>query len=381
MIDKLYEKTIENRKQINDYFNEIPSHIDTDRVKDSYNEYTFDKQNQDKIFAALDGSSNSKKYMACFIYALSSQSIVSRPKKDVSKESQAGDVNLISTIHDDHINSLLSNRMAILELKSTIDTLQNNPDLDYMLIDGDITGKLRNLRIRNELDDYSKEYLKNETRSILASLENHDFEIENTAFNRKNKVLYELKDRIEKFDNTNEKTIMDYFEKLELLTCIYYLVREYQDKIIGVSKTNSTTKFFNGNIPDAATIEYTCKESGYTISKIEPGVKMIYVDNNGKKLQINYPLYNQTLTEQNFTTFFTRLDEDSNVLKIELPYRLENDKKIIEMLNDLYSISIDGYPYILKKAHDEVVISDGDMLDITRKLGILARTGRDMLTN
>ncbi len=381
MIDKIYEKTVENKKQINNYFSEIPSQINTELVRDSYNEYTFDKKQQDKTFAALDGSSNSKKYMACFIYALGSQSIVSKPNENVTKESQGGDVNVISTIHDSHINSLLSNRMAILELKGTIDTLQNHPELDYMLIDGDITGKLRNLRIRNELDDYSKDYLNNETRSILASFENHDFEIENTAFLRKHRVLYELRQQIEEYENTDEKSIMDYFEKLELLTCIHYLLKEYSDKIIGVSKTNSTTRFYNGQIPDAATIEYTCRESGYTVTQVDPGVKMIIVDNNGKKLQINYPLYNRELTDQIFTTFFTRLDDNSNVLKIELPYKLEDDDKIIELLNDLYSISIDGYPYILKKAHDEVVIRDRDMLDITYKLGILARTGRDMLTN
>ena len=53
--------------------------------------------------------------------------------------------------------------------------------------------------------------------------------------------------------------------------------------------------------------------------------------------------------------------------------------ELFPILNNLNSISVDGYPYILKKAHDEVVIKQRDMDSIMKELGIFEKTGRDML--
>ena len=48
-------------------------------------------------------------------------------------------------------------------------------------------------------------------------------------------------------------------------------------------------------------------------------------------------------------------------------------------IEDLYSASINGYPYILKKAHDEVVIKEKNMKHIIEYMDIFEKTGRDML--
>ena len=40
------------------------------------------------------------------------------------------------------IDSILSMYMNILELKSTLDTLERYPEIDYMLMDGSIRGTL-----------------------------------------------------------------------------------------------------------------------------------------------------------------------------------------------------------------------------------------------
>ena len=58
-----------------------------------------------------------------------------------------------------------------------------------------------------------------------------------------------------------------------------------------------------------------------------------------------------------------------------------NDEKIVEILNDLQSISVHGYPHILKRAHDEVKIKTKHLERIARNMGLYDKTGRDMLEN
>ena len=53
MLEPLYEKTIQKKKSIKKYFDNIQDNIDIEKVKKSYHEQEFTKENQDKIFAAI----------------------------------------------------------------------------------------------------------------------------------------------------------------------------------------------------------------------------------------------------------------------------------------------------------------------------------------
>lgn len=384
MLDALYLKTIEKKDIINEFFENIAEQIDVAKVEKEYVTKNFDKNIQDKNFSAIDGSFNKTKYMAGYIYAITSQTIVSKSGENVFKESTSADINTISTIYNNRIDSLLSLQMNIFELKSTIDTLRKHPDINYMLMDGSIRGSLMSYRplqyynIPQKITRLFPGYYK----EIEDEISKEKMSIEITTEKIKGKISQECEKliEIENIDyvyKDNEMNILMYLESIEQLLCIYYLLNEFKEKIVCISKTSSTKSLFNEFIPDSAVIEYTCNESGFTHPRLQESNNLIR-EINGNKVTIDYPVRNRELSDNVFTTSFVKLEDKSNVLKIELPRRTD-EEKFVKLLTDLESISVDGYPHILKKAHDEVKIESKFMNRIQRNLGIYDKTGRDML--
>jgi len=41
--------------------------------------------------------------------------------------------------------------------------------------------------------------------------------------------------------------------------------------------------------------------------------------------------------------------------------------------------AVEGYPYLLKKAHQDVIIRHKDINDLSKILGLYEKTGREML--
>ena len=79
-----------------------------------------------------------------------------------------------------------------------------------------------------------------------------------------------------------------------------------------------------------------------------------------------------------FTVFYLRLEDYKNVLKVELPYRA-NKKEIEKVVSIIKRESIEGYPYLLKKAHNEVVIHNKNILELAEIVGLYEKSGREML--
>lgn len=384
MLDALYLKTIEKKDEINEFFENIAEQIDIAKVEKEYVKKSFHKNVRDKNFSAIDGSFNKTKFMAGYIYAITSQTIVSKSGQNVFKESASADVSTVSTIYNNRIDRLLSLQMNIFELKSTIDTLRKHEDIHYMLMDGSIRGSLMSFRplqyynIPQKIIQLFPGYYK----EIEDALYNRDLSIEITTERIKGKISQDCEKLIEQENldyvyKDNEMNILMYLESIEQLLCIYYLLKEFKEKIICISKTSSTKSLFNEFIPDSAVIEYTCNESGFT-HPIPQESNNIIREINGNKVTIDYPIKNRELSDNVFTTSFVKLEDKSNVLKIELPRRI-NEEDFVKILFDLESISVEGYPHILKKAHDEVKIENKFMDRIERNLGIYDKTGRDML--
>lgn len=380
MLDILLEKTIINQKDIRNFFNTIEENIDKDKILKQFHEYKPKTEHATKTFAAVDGSYNKKKLMAAFIYAISSQTIIFNPETKITKESSAGDINLISTNKTKRISEILSQQMNILELKSTINTLQQHPEIDYMLLDGMISGTIYQTS-NPKFSPAIKKHLKQWVKKVEIQIHNKDFPLEVTSIKDEKEVIKKVKE-IYQFELNEEpedlNDIILYMQTLEQLTCLNYLIRKYSDKIIGISKTSSTQQQFQQSIPDAAAVEYTCKNPGYTTPLKLTDIHPVRTTVN-EQVSVKLPIYSE-LTKIIYTTFFTRLNLKGNVLKIELPYDISEDEtRIKTILDDLNSISVDGYPYILKRAHDEVVIKQYHMNKITKKIGIIDKTGRDML--
>jgi len=66
------------------------------------------------------------------------------------------------------------------------------------------------------------------------------------------------------------------------------------------------------------------------------------------------------------------------MLKFEVPKEID-EKEVKEILENLKSISANGYPYLLKKAHSEVIIRKKDMEHLVRVFGLVEKIGREML--
>ena len=384
MLETLYLKTIEKKNEINEFFDSVTENLDIQKVKDKYENEVFTKEKQEKKFAAIDGSFNKSKYMAGYVFAITSQTIISKQPNEIIKDSAISDVHAISLIHNRKIDKILSTRMNILELKSSIDTLKKHQNLDYLLMDGSIRGTLLNFQTGYDIPREIMSYLRGLSNIFDKELKKDEISLESTTQKIQNKILIELEEIMKKeypnaeFEEIREESLF-YLESLEQLSCINYLLNNYKKKIICVSKTSSTKSVFNEIIPDSAVIEYVCPKSGFTKPNHLDANKLVRYQEE-KKIIIDYPIHGHSLTDNIYTVFFTKLEDKSNVLKIEIPYKIDDKEEIITILNDLYSISIDGYPHILKKAHDEVKITSKYMKRLERYLGMnMHKTGRDML--
>ncbi|RAP45107.1 MAG: hypothetical protein BZ135_06485 [Methanosphaera sp. rholeuAM6] len=383
MLDALYLKSIEKKEEIDNFFNNITKDINIEEVKKEYNECSFDKIKQDKNFAAIDGSFNKTKFMAGYVYAITSQTIISKCGEDIKKESKGVDIKTISTIHDTRIDSILSLQMNIFELKSTIDTLKKHPDLDYMLMDGSISGTLTNYR-QPEIPEELKAFLRNKSYEYFEKeLEKDEISLEIITERKKENLKQTCNIFIEEkkldinYDDI-EMNIILCLEGYEQLFCINYLLKHFKEKIICVSKTSSKQSLFNEDIPDIAVIEYTCNKSGYTKPRLLESMRPFrYI--NQALIQVDFPVKKLELTNTPYEIFFTKLEDKSQVLKIEIPRKLKGENEVIMILNNLESISINGYPHILKKAHDEVKIGTKFMKRITKDVNLSNREDRSVL--
>jgi NurA-like 5'-3' nuclease len=79
-----------------------------------------------------------------------------------------------------------------------------------------------------------------------------------------------------------------------------------------------------------------------------------------------------------FTVFYLRLNDYKNVVKVELPYKASG-KEVEKVISIIKKESIEGYPYLLKKAHSEVVIHNKNILELAEIVGLYEKSGREML--
>ncbi len=78
------------------------------------------------------------------------------------------------------------------------------------------------------------------------------------------------------------------------------------------------------------------------------------------KVKRDFPVKNNFLKSLEFTIFYARLEDHKNILKFELPYHA-TEEDIKKLLKQVKKISAEGYPLLLKKAHNDVVIRKNDL--------------------
>lgn len=412
MLESLYTEAIKKKGTISDKIKEYDNHkLDVSKF---WNDELIPKNDENLIIAAGDGSKYGKNFLSFYFYAISAESLIYNQKisKDnISKNSISRDnvsKDRLSKVESSDINTMphsefakdrIRNYMGLFEVKNAIKAIKTY-NVDYYLYDGSLLGDLirpsplekeipQNMRydildlvedkINNEINTienhsvkvYSNELFYKELNDKIKFIQN------NNKNNKDNKKEYNKNNNSSKNDKNNKnkdfnlENIENYLENIEKLLSLVKLLN-YKDKIIAVSKTSTATDYFESNIPDMAIFSKYQNDSitGYSFPKYS------YVEKN--QLKREFPVENDFFKKLVFTIFYVRLEENKNILKIELPYKADNNK-IKDIISVLCKDCTDGYPYLLKKAHHDVVIEKSDIEQLSKIIGIYEKSGREML--
>ena len=356
MLNSLYEKAIAKRGFIHD--------IDSDSNVESQLEYNwFDRPINESLkdfsIAAGDGSFNKKKFLTSNFCAIGAESIIYDGQIKKIDDSDIFNIPNVSFLEE-----ILSNYMAIYELKCALRTIREY-DVDYYMFDGSIFGVLQNpfprgaklpSKIRNNLDDA----LLNEFERRLAM--------------RKYGLIFpEVRDsfklvelpKTDDFNNVEEANLhLASVEKIILLKQIL----EHRKKIISISKSSSDNNLFHWNIPDIAFLDKFTKKQG--ISKIE--YRKVHE-------KASFPYFNDLFKGITFTVFYVRLQDNKNVLKVELPYKASKSD-VFDIVEKINVLSVQGYPYLLNKAHNDVVITDNNIKELLKIAKVYETTNREVMS-
>ncbi len=360
MLNSLYTEAINKKGKLNEPIEELSeSKIDLD---ENWNEVAIVPSESNHVLAAGDGSYNKKKYLNFNFYAVAAESLIYDPFKTESKLSTVESVELDILPHQSFIDDRLRNMMSIFEIKTALKTFREHK-IDYYMDDGSIMGDL----IRpTPLEGISQEKKDEIINVVYEKIKNHinDLGPNVSSFRYKE----EFKELFED-EELEEYALIRYLESLENLIALKYLL-ENKGKIIAISKTSSSNELFHANVPDMAILDRFTKKEGFS----KPYYRKV-----SYKVKHDFPIENEFFRNLGFTTVFARLKDYKNIIKIEFPYYIEDEEKIKEILSILKENSTEGYPYLLKKAHKDVVISNQDMSNLSNVIGFIDKSGREML--
>ncbi|AMD17548.1 hypothetical protein TL18_05645 [Methanobrevibacter sp. YE315] len=356
MLNSLYEKAIAKRGFIQDLDSQtnIESQLEFNWFSRAINESA-----DDFSIAAGDGSFNKKKFLTINFCAVGAESIIYD-----GKIKKIDDSDIFEISHVSFLDELLGNYMAIYELKCALRAIKDY-DVDYYMLDGSILGDLQNAfprgaKLPSKLRDNLDSSLLNEFERRL--------DLKNSGL-----VFPDLIDSLKllempKNENSNkqEETNLHLasIEKIILLREIL----NYKERIISISKTSSDNELFGWNIPDIAFLDKFTKKQG--ISRIK--YRKVFE-------KAAFPYHKEFFKELTFTVFYIRLQDNKNVLKVELPYRA-SEKEVLDIVEKINVLSVQGYPYLLNKAHNDVVITDRNMKELLKIAKIYETTNREVMS-
>jgi NurA-like 5'-3' nuclease len=361
LLDSLYEKALEKKEEINNKLD-----IDFEKIKIDPGKYWIDTPLRERklnlTISGGDGSRNWKEYLGFVVYAINAECIIYNGN-DLERIGCC-DIDIINPYK--YVKNRLETYMSIYEIKTSLKALREF-NIDLTLLDGSLLGKI----IRpSPMENTLPEWIKNEIHlKYITEIEN-----ELKDYNEIDISSPKLLDSMDVFGENIVDSII-YLESLENLLATKYILEEAKNKgnhIIGISKTSTRTDYFN-QIPDIAIFDKYSKKQGFS--------KPIYLNVSDSMVKRIFPVYDKFFKNLTFTVFYARFEDFKNVLKFEVPYKLSQEE-ITSILESIKGICTDGYPYLLKKAHNEVVLKNRDINSISRIIDLNEpdlRTGREML--
>lgn len=350
MLDLLYLEAKKKKDSLNqnllnlEHDNEILDNWENLNIHESYKDFSI---------GAGDGSFNKKKFLNFNFYAVASESLIFDGEL---KKIPDGDIGNIP--HYSHLDELLRGYMGLYELRSCYKSIDEY-NVDYYLYDGSLFGDLiRPFSNKSNISKFKRDEI------IDASL---DYLINNLMEYKP----IDLIDKVIKLYFKSNISFLDYKMFLINITKLIFLekILQNKEKIIAISKTSTNNEIFSSEVPDIAIFDkYTNMEGISTLSYKK-------LSNEEKH---SFPIYNNFFKNLEFTIFYLRLDYGTNVLKIELPYKATIDQ-VYDIIEKIKKFSTDGYPYLLKKAHKDVVISNNNISELINIIELKNNTGREML--
>lgn len=351
MLNSLYVEAVRKKGSIKEI---IPKLESNSSVSEKWNDLIINSSSDDFSIGAGDGSFNKKNFLTFTFYAIACESLIYDGKL---KKFENSDIDTIS--HYNFTDDLLRNYMSIYEVKSALKSIKEY-NVDYYLFDGSLLGDLiRHFPLGFILSKEKKEEIVKTTKDMFKE-EIASFAVEISS----TKIL----NRFYKPIHSEEFSYKMFLSSLEKLLALYELLKE-KKKIIAISKTSTNNKIFKSNIPDIAIFDK------YTQSEGKSNEYYLPISNEVKHV---FPIENDFFKSLEFTVFYLRLDKGKNVLKVELPYKASS-REIEDIIEKLKKYSTEGYPYLLKKAHNDVVISNKNIKELANIIKIREKSGREML--
>ena len=351
MLNSLYQKAIAKKGSIKE--EEINRDIES-VISDKWENLFIDDSPHEFVIAAGDGSFNKKKFLTFNFCAVGAESLIYD-----DKIKKIDDSDIFEVGHVSFLDELLSNYMSIYELKCALKAV-NDYDVDYYMFDGSILGDLQNpvprgaeqpKPLNNNIDDNLLNLFKMRLNKEFTGLTCHDVR----------KIYFpDIKDKREDY-NLHLASI----EKLIILRELL----ESNKKIISISKTSADNELCEWNVPDIAFFDkYT---NGFQ------GISRIYTKQVAKNAY--FPYFSDFFKQLEFTIFYVRLEKNRNVLKVELPYKASKEE-VIDIIEKIKKLSVQGYPYLLNKAHNDVVISDRNIKELLKIAKVYETTNREVMS-
>ena len=404
MLSELYEITLRNKQEIIRNLDNLG--IEQHNVSEFWNNHSAD-EDPNATIGAEDGSMNKKEFKGYVLYAVDAEAL----NFDGSKLDfiPAGEVGIFP--RQSFIDNRLRLYMSLYEFKVSLRSIEKfHPDV--FLLDGSLISELVRSMIpasyisKKQRTRIGEKYLSR----IESTIDSAHFSESICAKQFRDEIREDAKgsgDAKEQGDANwigdakgsgdanwigNAKGSKDtkksgnvggagdmridpnvYLEYLEYLLSIRQILKHNP---VGISKTSAGRDYFESEIPDIILFEKVIRTEGYS----KP--KQVSIDKALKRLplspEISRKFFNGFFDNLEFTIFYARLADNATVLKFEIPGRI-NEREIEELLARLKAISVEGYPYLLKKAHNDVVIKNRDMNRISKILGIFEKTGREIL--
>lgn len=352
MLNSLYIKAASKRGSIKEI---IPELEGNSIVSDNWSEKNITSSDDEFSIGAGDGSFNKKKFLGFNFYAVAAESLIFDGQLKTIEQSDIDRFPYLS-----YLDEFLSNYMSIFELKCCLSSLEEY-NVDYYLIDGSIYGDLQN-PFPKGVETSAK------AKKDLISATLNDFE--EMVKNPSDKSVYSPKlfNKYFKIYQEHKYPYILYLTTIERLVVLKEILKNSR-KMIAISKSSSNNDIFHSNMPDIAIFDkYTQKE----------GISKVIRKKVSKDINTTFPVFDEFFKDLKFTIFYLRLADYKNVLKVELPYEASM-AEIEEIATKLKKFSTNGYPYLLKKAHNDVVISDKNIKELINIAKVREKSGREML--